>query len=559
MKKKYIDLMEKTLSAYSNEHILAYFDRVKNLGLTEHGFPRLTANIGILIAHSRRRDLLPTFLQMMDFCCAEIPNKKAANDFSVREIIACILELKATDAIDPERLSLWCEGLKAIDPTLTYNELARKPDDKYRNWVLFTALSEFYRQKAGLCDSSDFIELQLCQQLQWFDENGMYRDNDEAEKQNPIVYDIVARGLLSLLLDGGYRGRYYGKIDGILKKSALLTLDMLSPSGEIPFGGRSNQFLHNEPWACVIFEYEAKRYVSLGEYELSARFKTAAEKALSVTEKWLSLSPIRHIKNRYPTETGYGCEHYAYFDKYMITTASNLYAAYTVCDSSIEVRQVVDTMPCVAKTTDAFHKLFMKGFGYGLEFDLDADLHYDANGLGRLHFSGAPSALCLSTPCPKNPNFSVGEAYCTAFSLCSAVRCGDGWLLGADEESKYELKELASEPELVRAELLCKFKSGAECNELFELWCDGVSVSVTGVGELGFALPAFDFDGCEHTKIFFADGELSVKYGGYECTYITDGKIIDLNKTAFNRNGRYRAYIASGIDSVSVKIKIKEL
>ena len=42
-------------------------------------------------------------------------------------------------------------------------------------------------------------------------------------------------------------------------------------------------------------------------------------------------------------------------------------------------------------------------------------------------------------------------------------------------------------------------------------------------------------------------------------TYITDGKIIDLNKTAFNRNGRYRAYIASGIDSVSVKIKIKEL
>jgi hypothetical protein len=167
--------------------------------------------------------------------------------------------------------------------------------------------------------------------------------------------------------------------------------------------------------------------------------------------------------------------------------------------------------------------------------------------------------LCLSTPCPKNPNFSVGEAYCTAFSLCSAIKCGDGWLLGADEESKYELKELASEPELVRAELLCKFKSGAECNELFELWRDGVSVSVTGVGELGFALPAFDFDGEDHTVISFDEKSLLIRYGGYECAYTTSGKIIDLNKSVFNRNGRYRAFLASDDDVVSVKINFSEL
>lgn len=551
--------MEKTLSAYSTEHITRYFEDVKKNGLTEHGFPRLTANIGILIAHNLRCDLLPLFLRMMDLCCEEIPNKKAANDFSVREIIACILELKVSNAVDPERLYLWCEKLKTIDPTLTYNEVARKPDDKYRNWVLFTALSEFYRQKAGLCDSSDFIDLQICQQLQWFDENGMYRDNDEYEKRNPIVYDIVPRGLFTLLLDAGYRGPYYDKIDGILKKSALLTLDMLSPSGEIPFGGRSNQFLHNEPWACIIFEYEAKRYARLGERELSLRFKAAAYRALSITEKWLSMKPIRHIKNRYPTETGYGCEHYAYFDKYMITTASNLYAAYSICDSSIELQRTEDALPCAAKTSDAFHKLFMKGFGYGLEFDLDADPHYDANGLGRLHFSGAPSALCLSSPCPKSPGFAIGKAVGTAFSLCSAVRCGDEWLLGADEESKYELKELVTEPELVRAELLCKFKNGSACNEVFEVRNDGVNVTVSGAGKIGFALPAFDFDGEDHTVISFDEKSLLIRYGGYECAYTTSGKIIDLNKSVFNRNGRYRAFLASDDDVISVKIIFSEL
>lgn len=90
MCKHYLDLMEKTLSAYSDEHIHHYFNNVQQYGLTEHGFPRLTSNIGILIANGRRGDLLPTFLEMMEFCCKNIPLVQAANDFSVREIVCCI-------------------------------------------------------------------------------------------------------------------------------------------------------------------------------------------------------------------------------------------------------------------------------------------------------------------------------------------------------------------------------------------------------------------------------------------------------------------------------------
>ena len=56
MKEQYIELMEKALSAYTDEHILRYLDDVKTNGLTEHGFPRVTANIGILIAHGKGND-----------------------------------------------------------------------------------------------------------------------------------------------------------------------------------------------------------------------------------------------------------------------------------------------------------------------------------------------------------------------------------------------------------------------------------------------------------------------------------------------------------------------
>ena len=113
MKKKYLELMKKALSAYSDEHIHEYFNRVK--GLTEHGFPRLTVNIGVLVAHGYRQDLIPIFIDMMDFCCEQIPKVKAANDFSVREIVFCLFELKKEGKFlsDIER---WTKQLSTIVP-----------------------------------------------------------------------------------------------------------------------------------------------------------------------------------------------------------------------------------------------------------------------------------------------------------------------------------------------------------------------------------------------------------------------------------------------------------
>ena len=67
MREYYFRLMEKALQAYSDDYITGYFDRVKREGLTEHGFPRLTANIGVLIAHGVRTDLLPVFMEVIQY------------------------------------------------------------------------------------------------------------------------------------------------------------------------------------------------------------------------------------------------------------------------------------------------------------------------------------------------------------------------------------------------------------------------------------------------------------------------------------------------------------
>lgn len=559
MKKSYyIELMERTLSAYSDAHIHRYFDEVKQNGLTEHGFPRLTSDIGILIAHGRRRDLLPVFLEMMEFCCKTIPHVKAANDFSVREIISCLWEIEESGAVDKKTTMRWREYLAGIEPTSCYNKYAVSVTDSVRNWALFTAVSEFYRIQAGLCDTTGFVELQLEQQLQWFDENGMYKDKLHVENHQPIVYDLVPRGLMALLLNQGYRGRHYEKIDETIKKAALLTLKMQSPTGEIPFGGRSNQFLHNEAWLCIIFEFEAKRYARMCDWKMAARFKAASASALAVIEQWLAKQPIRHIKNRYPTETRYGCEKYAYFDKYMITVASILHGAYQICDDAIADDYEERFVPSVFATSDHFHKVFLKCGGYGMEFDLNADPQYDANGLGRVHFAKAPSAICMTCPCPKEPAYAVDVAAPQAFSACAALPENGLWKLAADGSAAMQVLQLEERAEQAFVKIKTSFASGKAVYEQYTVSGRGVEILLEGDGEIGFALPAFLYDGEKQTQIAVEKQSLTVYYEGWQCRYTTDGEIISLDQTAANRSGHYGMYLAAGKNHLCVEIGIEQ-
>ncbi len=546
MKKKYLELMKKALSAYSDEHIHEYFDRVKAEGLTEHGFPRLTVNIGVLVAHGYRQDLIPIFVEMMDFCCEQIPKVKAANDFSVREIVFCLFELKKQGKF-LSHIERWTNLLSTIVPENCYDKYATKPDDVIGNWALFSALSEFARQKLTGCDSNEFIELQLENQLHRLDENGMYRDNLKHEAHQPIVYDIVPRYLFTLLLHFGYRGPRYEQIDSVLKRTALITLKMQSITGEIAFGGRSNQFIHNEGMLAIIFEFEANRYAQLGDFETAGRFKAAIARALEVTEHWLDREPIRHIKNRFPTETRYGCEKYAYFDKYMITTASHLFSAFMICDDSIPTSDFDDSDSCFM-TSEHFHKLFMRSGGYFLEFDTDADPHYDSSGLGRIHRYGAPSPICMNLPCPSKPNYSICTDERIRAALCPGKEIDGVPVFTSDVDEKIKIVDYSCNSATL------DYPLGLHAD--YSIDKDGVKVTVTGDGKVLHLLPAFAFDGEKETEITLANNILLIKYDGWICQYSSNGEIKELGKTARNRNGFYKLFYAECNDTLIVNIKI---
>lgn len=541
--------MARALSAYTDEHILSYFENVRAEGLTEHGFPRLTANIGILISHGIRTDLLGLFCDMMDLCCEQIPRVKAANDFSVREIILCLMEVERAGVVDRSRLDGWKSSLDTIAATECYDKFAIHPTDNVNNWACFTALSEFMRLYVGLSADPEFIDTQIATQLLPLDENGMYRDPHE-----PMVYDLVPRGLFALLLHFGYNGRYRTEVDNCLRTAGLHTLKMQSVTGEIPYGGRSNHCVFNEALIAIVLEYEAFRYAREGNTELAAQFKAGVKLALDATERYLSLSPIHHVKNRFPLDSRYGCEKYAYFDKYMITAASYLYSAYLLCDDSIEAASSIDN--CVWQTSEHFHKIFMRHGDYSLEFDTNADTHYDISGLGRVHRRGAPSPICLSLPCTAKPKYTIDIEKSNKLSLCPCLKQDGEWMLGTSSKTQYGLRHLENCASHAEAELICTFESGGQVAHSYCVNNDGVSITVRGNGEIGYILPAFAFDGQTSTVITAEQNSLEISYMGWTCRYTTDAQVRELDRLARNRSGHYRTFIAMGSHEINIKIEI---
>jgi len=540
MKEIYLDIMEKSLSAYTDSGIREYIAEVKREGLKEHGFPRLGVNIGILIAYGRRTELLPVFVEIMDICCDQMPRKKAANDFSIREVCCCLMLLEERAVVGKALLEKWKAQLAAFDPWKFYSIIDRYDGAFVSNWAMFSAVSEFMRGVYCGLDTTGFVEAQLPSQLANLDENDMYQD--DPPYSNHAVYDLVPRFLMAFLLRAGYKGKYAARLEQVLDNTAELTLKMQSVTGELAFGGRSNQFLNNEPMLSSYCEMEAARFAEKGDMEMAGRFKAAALLAAEATLRYLNLKPIGHVKNRYDIATKYGCEGYGYFNKYMITVASNVYMGFLFADDSV----VPTVAPAqkggyVIRTSEHFHRTFLSAGGYHLELDTNADPHYDANGLGRIHKAGVPSALCLTVPFPgEHPSYGLEAPNRGPMAICSAV----GDLVGA--EKPYLLRHAEATAEEGNVSFEVTLSPEITLTEDYHVTENGMEISLSGHPEVEYCIPVFEFDGCFATDIEQSDHAITVTYQGGRCSWQTQGTIPEEYGYYYNRNGRYRLYRVKG-------------
>ena len=328
-RRDYIDLIEQAVSAYTPERIADYIDDVDRRGICEHGFARLASNLATLVADGRmpeRRDLLK---RMMDLCAREQPRAHLRNgkantghfavgtEFAMKELVFALVELEKAKVYPKETTDAWRAAFASVVPARDYSCQPKVGDPVAHNWTIFGTASEQVRLWAKAGGDAAWMEKYVADQLRFFDANGMYRD-----PHNPMVYDIVPRVQFATMLACGYDGPSRAALEETLDRSAQLTLEMQSVTGEIPYGGRSNQFLLNNTLYSALCEWYAARFAARGETAKAQRFKAAARKSLDALQGWFSARPLRHVKNLYPQDSGLGSEGYAYFNKYMVTMGS---------------------------------------------------------------------------------------------------------------------------------------------------------------------------------------------------------------------------------------------
>ena len=537
-KEFYIDVMEKSVAAYDSPAMLAYIAEVERDGIQEHGFGRLTANIGILLSQGRIPQMRALFVRMMDLCVSQIPvalarngGKATGNDFTVKEICCCLYELEKSGTFDAEQLKRWKEGLKGMKAEDIYTVQPSIPSKRAYNWCVDGSASECARLMAGIGGDRAYADKYLADQLRYFDGNGMYKDPHQ-----PIVYDIVTRLQMMAALDFGYDGPVREEIEKQLLKSALPTLWMQSVTGEIPYGGRSNQFLHNDSFYAAVFEYYASWMQRRGEVRLASRFKAAAVRAQASLAYWLSLEPVRHIKNHYPTDSGYGCEKYAYFNKYMVTTGSWAYLAWRFAEDGIVPSSVPEPSSTFV-TGEDFHQVVMNAGDYTVQFDVCANGAYDSNGIGRIQKRGAPSVIAMASPCPADakPKYRLDQK-------------NPGPLALSPSWEHYVLEK--SGPGYV------ELSDGGSGRWLSKLSKKGLTMTFRQEGPVTISVPAFAFDGEYHTDIQSDTQKIEINYGGWCCRYTTSGRFVDTGLVYANRNGHFRRFDAVGDKQLRLECQI---
>lgn len=559
-KSRYLDLMEKAVGAYTPEQIAKYVDETEKKWISEHGFARLTSNLGILVAHGRLPDKKDLFRRMMDICCEQIPKAKSrhgyvtGNDFAVKEIVLCLDEVSRAGVFPKEQVDAWRAGIASIVPATTYSCQPKSGSKTARNWCVFGAASEQARAWGGLGGDTNYVERYVSDQLRFFDQNAMYKDPNQ-----PMVYDFVTRLQFATALDLGYDGPSRAALEALMLKSADITLAMQSATGEIPFGGRSNQFLHNETFYAALCEWYAAWFNRRGDVARARRFRLAARRAVDSLDYWLSRPSVRHVKNRYPLATRYGCEDYGYFNKYMVTMGSWAYLAFRFADESVpaptkETLAAADAASVFAMSP-AFHRTFLNAGGYTAEFDLAADTHYDASGLGRLQYRGAPPMLCLSVPFARKPSYKIDITNATSLAILPGCRVDGEWRYAYSP--KYRQKELSAADGRARAVFSVSSTNMPPLRWEFVLSsATGMWMSLTGADELTFTLPVFAFDGEREDTISADKKVIRVSFDGWTCRYTTSGEFVDTGLVYANRNGHYRRFEARGKKRLNVRIVI---
>jgi hypothetical protein len=367
---------------------------------------RFVGALGGCIWGGRCEDLVDACCLSMDYCCDQMAGINEPEgglrglEFYTKEIMYAYFGLQAK--IDQQRHQRWAELMGSYDPWARYPSWV---DWRDGNFPIYALCGEQLKTHAGLADSSDAIDAVLDNQFKLISPYGMYRDPFD-----PFTYDLTVRQQIGMLPRFGYTGRHAQWIDEATRRGALTQLLWTSVTGQMPYGGRSNQYHIMEAMAACICEMEAHRYA--GERPTYAgAFKRAAHMAVQSIMPWImDYEPAYVLKNRFNRDLMHGDTRAdgSPYAAYALLIASILGTAYQMADESIpEGPMPADRGGYVMQLWPSFHRTFATCGPYHIEIDNSGQPTHDATGLGRFHKRGIRPETALSMSIPAEPSVNL--------------------------------------------------------------------------------------------------------------------------------------------------------
>ncbi|MBN2558777.1 MAG: hypothetical protein JXB33_08495, partial [Clostridia bacterium] len=373
--------------------------------------------------------------------------------------------------------------------------------NNFFNSMAFALASEACRINAGLGGEVNFFDAWAPVLIDKFDDNsGMF-----LEPGAPLSYDLVARQQMLFAIQNGASGEYIGKTLELCGRGAESSLYMQSSTGQMPFGGRTNQFLCMDAQLACYFEMMCNESIGKGEHRIAGIFKRAAGKALMSTEPWVRMEPYRHIRQGFHPSLGHGVDSGGVYTVYGLLMASLMGTAYHESQKSAKVQcyeAPSDAGGYVFITPESFHKIFAACGGYHIEIDTAGDPEKDATGLGRLHKEGAMPETALSG------SFAAGPSYSFAIEGIKpeAAAIGPAWmdsegtpasLAGLDRESlRSGVVVLKEDEDCVEFIVTYETDGEAGIEEKYSLSADGLAYDVKGnLDGLHITVPVIMTDG----------------------------------------------------------------
>jgi len=523
--------------------------------------PRFVGALGQLIGAGRCEDLVDACVRSYEYALATLNEPAVSPEFSVKELVFAYHALR--DKVAADRLARWEAHWRDYDAASAFGCVRRDQDS---NFNTFGLVGEFARIRAGLGGSMDLVERLLEGELRRVDDNGMYEDPN-----GPLTYHVVVLQQWALLLSLGYAGEHAEAVAHIVRRGGIASLLMQSVVGQSPFGGRSNQFHHNEAQAAGLFEACARLAMDDGDPVLAGAFKRSARRGVAMILPWImQMEPYRHLKQGFHPGLDHGTDSSGVYSVYGLLIASLLGMAARLADETILERSTpAESGGYVFATGGNFHQVFASCGGWSVQIDTRAVPGKDATGLGRVQRVGLRPEAILAGSIPAEP------AYSFAYDLPQrSLAIGPQW--ESETGAVHRLADLSEEiadvrvsvteerPERVAFEIAYTGDLGGarSVREFYELDAGGLRYRADVAPRpkaLAYAVPVIETDGDQASQVAPTAEGLRVSYrGGVFRLGVMGGTLALTDERDSNRNATYRAALALPSTSSPMTLSISQ-